>query len=80
MAEIGVALLLFTLGIGSHSKDSRTAHQVLLGIGLGYGVGQMLGLDWLASLWFGVALGPSNTMIIIGRWAANELLGTLNAS
>ena len=88
LAEIGVALLLFTLGIEFSLKDLRpvrrvaifgTPIQVLLGIGLGYGVGQMLGLDWLASLWFGVALGPSNTMIVLKTLGGRGLLGTLSS-
>ena len=88
LAEIGVALLLFTLGIEFSLKDLRpvrrvalfgTPIQVFLGIGLGYAIGQMLGLDWLASLWFGVALGPSNTMIVLKTLGSRGLLGTLSS-
>ena len=88
LAEIGVALLLFTLGIEFSLKDLRpvrrvaifgTPIQVLLSIGLGYGIGQLLGLDWLASLWFGVALGPSNTMIVLKTLGGRGLLGTLSS-
>src|SRR5690606_301223 len=86
LAEIGVALLLFTLGIEFSLKDLRpvrrvalfgTPIQVLLGIGLGYGVGQMLGLDWLASLWFGVALGPSETMVVVTTVGGRGVVGAL---
>ncbi len=88
LAEIGVALLLFTLGIEFSLKDLRpvrrvaifgTPIQVLLSIGLGYGIGQLLGLDWVASLWFGVALGPSNTMIVLKTLGGRGLLGTLSS-
>lgn len=88
LAEIGVALLLFTLGIEFSLKDLRpvrrvalfgTPLQILLGIGLGYTIGQIMGLDWLASLWIGVALGPSNTMIVLKTLGGRGLLGTLSS-
>ena len=81
LAEIGVALLLFTLGIEFSLKDLRpvrrvalfgTPLQILLGIGLGYTIGQIMGLDWLA-------LGPSNTMIVLKTLGGRGLLGTLSS-
>ena len=88
LAEIGVALLLFALGIEFSLKDLRpvrrvalwgTPIQVLLGTVLGFGIGRLLGLDWVASLWFGVALGPSNTMIVLKTLGGRGLLGTLSS-
>ncbi len=74
LAEIGVALLLFALGIEFSFSELKkvkgvaligTPIQILLTIALGYGFGLLLGWDWLASLWFGALISLSSTMVIL---------------
>jgi CPA2 family monovalent cation:H+ antiporter-2 len=88
LAEIGVALLLFTLGIEFSIKELQpvrrmalfgTPIQMALTIGVGYGIGQLLGLDWVASLWFGAVISTSNTMIVLKTLGVRGLLGTLSS-
>ena len=54
LAEIGVALLLFALGLEFSLKDLKpvkkialigTPIQIMLTIGMGYGIGKLMGLD-----------------------------------
>lgn len=88
LAEIGVALLLFTLGIEFSLKELRpvrrialigTPIQMALTVALGYGIGQWLGLDWVAALWFGAVISTSNTMIVLKTLSARGLMGTLSS-
>src|ERR687896_2391222 len=62
LAEIGVALLLFTIGLhfplGELAPVRRiallgTPVQMALTIAFGYGVGQFVGLSTLEAIWFG---------------------------
>src|SRR5205809_5225710 len=61
LAEIGVALLLFALGLEfNFTKLQRVRHiaffgtplQLLITIALGYGIGRLLGWSAYESLWF----------------------------
>lgn len=88
LAEIGVALLLFTLGIEFSLRELQPVRrialfgvplQMVLTIGVGYGIGQMIGLDWVASLWFGAVISTSNTMIVLKTLSARGLMGTLSS-
>jgi monovalent cation:H+ antiporter-2, CPA2 family len=88
LAELGVALLLFTLGMEFSLKDLRpvrkiavigTPIQMVLCVFLGLWLGHLLGLDWEASIWLGAALGPSSTMITLKLLASRGLLGTLSS-
>jgi len=88
LAEIGVALLLFTLGIEFSLKELApvrrialigTPIQMALTVALGYGIGQWLGLDWVAALWFGAVISTSNTMIVLKTLSARGLMGTLSS-
>ncbi len=88
LAEIGVALLLFGLGIEFSLKDLQpvrrialygTPIQMLLTIGLGYAVGYVLELNWVTSLWVGATIATSNTMIILKMLANRGLMGTLSS-
>jgi len=88
LAEIGVALLLFTLGIEFSLKELApvrrialigTPLQMALTVAVGYGIGQWLGLDWVASLWFGAVISSSNTMIVLKTLSARGLMGTLSS-
>lgn len=88
LAEIGVALLLFALGIEFSLKDLQpvryialigTPIQMGLTIALGYGIGALLGLDWITAIWLGAAIATSNTMIILKTLASRGLIGTLSS-
>jgi CPA2 family monovalent cation:H+ antiporter-2 len=87
LAEIGVALLLFALGLEFSLKELQPVRQVavlgaplqmLLTIAFGYGVGVgVLGLGWNDALWFGALISLSSTMVILKTLAAQGVLGTL---
>lgn len=88
LAEIGVALLLFTLGIEFSLKELAPVRrialigapiQMALTVAIGYGIGQWLGLDWVAALWFGAVISTSNTMIVLKTLSARGLMGTLSS-
>jgi CPA2 family monovalent cation:H+ antiporter-2 len=87
LAEIGVALLLFALGLEFSLKELQPVRQValigaplqmILTIVFGFGIGQwLLGLGWVESLWFGALISLSSTMVILKTLAAQGVLGTL---
>ena len=86
LAEIGVALLLFALGIEFNLRTLAPVRfvallgaplQMLLTIMAGYGIGRALGWDAAAALWFGVVISLSSTMVILKTLAARSALGTL---
>ncbi|WP_029215698.1 cation:proton antiporter [Kallotenue papyrolyticum] len=86
LAEIGVALLLFTLGIQFDLRQLGRIRaiavlgaplQVLLTIAYGYGIGGLLGLDAYESLWLGALIALSSTMVILKTLEARGQLGTL---
>jgi len=88
LAEIGVALLLFSIGIEFSFKELKlvrgialvgTPIQMMLSIGLGLGIGQLLHWDWSASIWFGAMISLSSTMVIIKTLASRNMLGTLSS-
>ena len=70
LAEIGIALLLFALGLEFSLKELKpvrnialfgTPIQILLSMAFGYGIGQFLGWDPVTSLWFGALISLSST-------------------
>lgn len=87
LAEIGVALLLFALGIEFSFKELQpvrqvaligTPIQILLTIAFGYGIGRLIfGWGWTESLWFGALISLSSTMVILKTLAAQGVMGTL---
>lgn len=88
LAEIGVALLLFTIGLefplSALAPVKRVALigtpiQMLLTIGLGYGLAQILGLGWYEAVWFGALLSISSTAIVLKTLTDQEVLGTLSS-
>ncbi len=73
-SSIGIALLLFIIGLGLNPKVIREVGkvsaitgglQVLLSTAIGYGGGLILGYTKTESLFFGVALAFSSTIIIL---------------
>ena len=88
LAEIGVALLLFALGLEFSLKDLKpvkyvaligTPLQMLLVIGFGYIVGLLFGWDWKTALWFGSLIALSSTMVLLKTLMNQGWLGTLSS-
>jgi len=88
LAEIGVALLLFALGLEFSLKELDpvrnialigTPLQMLLSIGWGIGIGRLLGWDWVAAIWFGGMIALSSTMVILKTLMSQGRLGTLSS-
>jgi CPA2 family monovalent cation:H+ antiporter-2 len=86
LAEIGVALLLFALGLEFNFKKLErvrgiaflgTPIQLILTLGLGYTIGQVFGWPAYESLWFGALVSLSSTMVILKTLMAQGMLGTL---
>ncbi len=88
LAEIGVALLLFALGLEFSFKELKpvwrvsligTPIQILLTMGYGYGIGTWMGWDLVQSLWFGALISFSSTMVILKTLMAQGWMGTLSS-
>jgi CPA2 family monovalent cation:H+ antiporter-2 len=86
LAEIGVALLLFALGLEFNFQKLQrvraiaflgTPLQMLLTIGVGYGIGRLLGWQSSVSIWFGALVSLSSTMVILKTLMAQGTLGSL---
>jgi len=83
LAEIGVALLLFTLGLefsfGELKRLARitllaTPLQILLCSLAGYGVAILAGISSNDALWIGGAISLSSTMVVLKTLAARDAL------
>ncbi len=88
LAEIGVALLLFALGLEFSLRDLRpvrfvallgTPVQIILCMGAGYGVGVLAGWDDVPALWFGAFVSLSSTMVILKTLESQGWLGSLSS-
>lgn len=88
LAEIGVALLLFALGLEFSLKDLRpvkyialigTPLQMLLTIAFGYAIGRWFSWEWKTALWFGSLISLSSTMVILKTLMNQGWLGTLSS-
>jgi len=88
LAEIGVALLLFALGLEFSLKDLKpvkmialigTPIQIILTIAMGYGIGQLMGWDAKSSLWLGALVSLSSTMVLLKTLMNQGWLGTLSS-
>lgn len=88
LAEVGVALLLFALGLEFSLRDLKPVRKVaLLGtpiqlgltIALGMGIGHFMELDWQSSLWLGAMISLSSTMVILKTLMSQGWLGTLSS-
>jgi CPA2 family monovalent cation:H+ antiporter-2 len=88
LAEIGVALLLFALGIEFSLKELRpvrnvallgTSIQILLTVGVATGMGLALGWPWTDAVWFGGCVSLSSTMVILKTLQSQGRLGTLSS-
>lgn len=88
LAEIGVALLLFGLGLEFSLKELKpvrkialigTPIQMILTILFGFLIGQLFGLDWKSSIWLGALISLSSTMVTLKTLMSAGLLGTLSS-
>jgi monovalent cation:H+ antiporter-2, CPA2 family len=88
LAEIGVALLLFALGLEFSLKELRpvarvaligTPIQIGLTMALGYGIGQWLGMSWIHALWLGGLIALSSTMVVLKSLSNQGRMGTLSS-
>ncbi|MFW6183582.1 MAG: cation:proton antiporter [Chloroflexota bacterium] len=88
LAEIGVALLLFALGIEFSLEELQPVRrialigapiQMVLTILLGVGLGRLLGWSWIASVWFGALISLSSTMVILKTLMEQGQMGTLSS-
>ena len=86
LAEIGVALLLFTIGLnfplGELAPVKRialigTPIQLALTIAFGYGLGQLLGLGWEEAVWFGAIISLSSTAVVLKTLTEQGVINTL---
>lgn len=88
LAEIGVALLLFALGLEFSLKDLKpvkkvaligTPLQMFLTIALGFAIGVTLGWPWKHALWLGALISLSSTMVLLKTLMNQGWLGTLSS-
>jgi monovalent cation:H+ antiporter-2, CPA2 family len=88
LAEIGVSLLLFGLGLEFSFKELQpvrniallgTPIQMFLTITYGTVIGRLFGWDWVTALWFGSLISLSSTMVILKTLMAQGLMGTLSS-
>lgn len=88
LAEIGVALLLFALGLEfslSELKPVRnialigTPIQILLSMAFGFGIGRFFGWSTVHALWFGGFIALSSTMVTLKTLMNHGWMGTLSS-
>ena len=88
LAEVGVALLLFSLGLEVSFRDLAPVRLVALGgatiqilatVALGAGLATVLGWPWQQALWFGALISLSSTMVALKTIQAQGRLGTLSS-
>ena len=88
LAEIGVALLLFALGLEFSLKELQpvrkvaligTPIQILLTMAFGYAIGRFFGWERDAALWFGGLISLSSTMVVLKTLMNQGILGTLSS-
>ena len=88
LAEIGVALLLFALGLEfslSELKPVRnvalfgTPIQILLTMAAGYAMGRHFDLPTTQAIWLGALISLSSTMVVLKTLMGRGLVGTLSS-
>src|ERR687890_592371 len=89
LAEIGVALLLFTVGLHFSLRELApvrrvallgTPIQMALTIAFGYALGRLLlDLGWVESVWLGSLFSLSSTAVVLKTLGEQGVLGTLSA-
>jgi monovalent cation:H+ antiporter-2, CPA2 family len=88
LAELGVALLLFSLGLEVSFRELAPVRtvalagaviQVTLTIVLGTGIALGLGWGWKPAVWFGALISLSSTMVALKTLQAQGRIGTLSS-
>lgn len=88
LAEIGVALLLFAIGLEfslSALKQVRTVAfvatpiQLVLTITFGFAIGRFMGWGWVPSVWLGALISLSSTMVVLKTLMNQGWIGTLSS-
>jgi len=88
LAEIGVALLLFALGLEFSLKDLRpvrnialfgTPIQIILSMAFGYGIARLLGWPGASAIWLGAMISLSSTMVTLKTLDNQGWMGTLSS-
>jgi len=87
LAEIGVALLLFALGLEVSFKDLKPVRtvaliggpiQIVLTILFGFGLAKgVLGWETVPAVWFGAIIALSSTMVVLKTLMAQGVMETL---
>ncbi len=88
LAEIGIALLLFALGLEFSFKELKpvrnialigTPIQIFLCIAFGFLIGKVSGWSSMTSLWFGALISLSSTMVLLKTLENQGRIGTLSS-
>jgi CPA2 family monovalent cation:H+ antiporter-2 len=88
LAEIGVALLLFSIGLDFSFKELKsvkaialigTPLQIFLLIAYGFAIGQCIQLPVNESIVLGMVISLSSTMVVIKTLMSRGLIGTLSS-
>src|SRR5262245_50602289 len=88
LAELGVALLLFSLGLEVSFRElapvravalAGASIQIVLTIALGMALARGLGWSWQPALWFGALVSLSSTMVALKTLQAQGRIGTLSS-
>lgn len=88
LAELGVALLLFSLGLELSFRELAPVRavavvgatiQIALTTALGAGLSRALGWPLQASIWFGASVALSSTMVALKTIQTQGRLGTLSS-
>jgi len=88
LAELGVALLLFSLGLEVSFRElapvrmvaiAGGALQIVLTIGFGVALAEAFGFTWQPALWFGALIALSSTMVALKTLQAQGRIGTLSS-
>jgi CPA2 family monovalent cation:H+ antiporter-2 len=88
LAEIGIALLLFALGLEFSLRELKpvraialfgTPIQIVITILYGFIIGRLMDWSWTSSVWFGAIISLSSTMVIVKTLEKQGLMGTLSS-
>ncbi|QSH42153.1 cation:proton antiporter [Lentisphaerota bacterium ZTH] len=88
LAEIGVALLLFSLGLEFPMREIKpiwriaffgTLIQVVLTLVFGFFIGRFMGWERIPSWWFAIAIVSSSTSVTMKTLVSRRLMGTLSS-
>ncbi len=88
LAEIGVALLLFSIGLDFSFKELKTVRgiafigtpvQIIVLIFFGYAIATVMDMPWNRALIFGMVISLSSTMVVLKTLISRGLTGTLSS-